>query len=71
MPNLNDMSPRFESARKALMQKLTTVQSQWLDAVGQSFEKNYAAPLPAHIKVVQRELERLRHVIEQAKREVK
>lgn len=71
MADIRAVASGLESARKTFMQKLEANRTQWLDSVGQNFEKNYVAPLPGYFKAMQQELERLGQLIEQAKREVK
>ncbi len=71
MTNLDDLAARLACACKILAEKLAAMPAEWPDAVGHSFEKNHAANLLGQIKRMQQELECLRQLSAQAKKDIR
>jgi hypothetical protein len=62
---------QIESANHKLYHQWEYTKSQWNDPVSQKFEANVLIPLFKQIYCIQRELETLYQVIDQAKRNIK
>lgn len=61
---------RFNSAQKEFEQRWRRTGAVWDDAVQRAFEREHVEPIMKQVMATQRELERLRQAVVQARRYV-
>ena len=62
---------QFNETQQKLKHRWEATKTVWNDPVSREFEKNVMIPLGEQIQNTQREVSRLLHVIEQARRNVR